>query len=215
MARKGRKPKSAEQKLRDALDRTAPNERVLERRRLFAWVQPPSKDRLEGRNGEIDSEVCDAIGQFCALGFFDNHGHDPIEMRDKGRFWGGHYARLMKRSSMKIGSAERSAKSTSDVVSQSPADLLFDRMDEALPRYERDVLLSLIVDPLIGSDPMGREFSPWSQALIDEGLRNRGIFVRCGAFPTECDRELLNATIRGLCVLVDGALPNRWEQKAA
>jgi hypothetical protein len=50
------------------------------------------------------------------------------------------------------------------------ADLMFDRMDEALPRYERQVLLSLVVDPLIGH----LETVPWAQSLIDEALLARG-----------------------------------------
>ncbi len=214
MARKGRKPKSAEQKAKDALDRTSPAEYILERRRLFSFVQPPPASRLEGRNGEIDSEVCDAIGQMCALGLFDNHGHDPIEMRDKGRFWGCHYAKLFKRSAMKTGAYEPRSRSTGGQSPMTPADLLFDRLDDGLPRFERNVLLSLVVDPLVGTNPMGHEFSPWSQALIDEALRARGKFARCGSFPTEYDRELLAATIRGLCCLIDAALPARWERAA-
>jgi hypothetical protein len=83
--RKGRPRKTAEQKLRDALDRTLPAEYILARRKLFSFVEPSMKDKLGGRNGEIDSEICDAIGQMCALGLLDGHGHDPIELRDKGR----------------------------------------------------------------------------------------------------------------------------------
>ena len=213
MARKGRKPKTNDQKLRDALERQAPAMYVLERRRLFSFVQPPSKERLEGRNGEIDSEVCDAIGQLCALGYFDDHGHDPIEMRDKGRFWGSHYARLFKPSSMRVGSYEPRSRSTASTGALTKDDLMFDRMDESLPAYERQVLLSLIVDPLIGTHPCG-EFPYWAKSLIDEGLRQRGRFVECGAFPTEHDRGLLEATIRGLVVLVDGSLPARWQNAA-
>jgi hypothetical protein len=111
MARRGRKPKTRDQKLKDALDRTSPNMRVMELRRLFSFVQPPADKRLDGRNGEIDSEVCDAIGQLCALGLLDGHGHDPIELRDKGRFWGCHYAKLMKGVGAKTGSYERADRS--------------------------------------------------------------------------------------------------------
>lgn len=220
VARRGRKPKTNDQKLRDALERTQPADYILERRKLFSFVQPPSKDRLEGRNGEIDSEVCDAIGQMCALGLFDNNGHDPIEMRDKGRFWGGHYAQLMRL----IGEGAVNLKLRVDEsnilrhVGDGPmtgADLMFDRMDESLPSYERDVLLTLIVDPLIGTKPCG-EFAFWAQDLIDEELFKRGRFrtgMRVGAV-TEQHRGLLAATIRGLCVLVDGSLPARWQNAA-
>lgn len=228
MARKGRPPKAKKAKPTKLREPTleelvesemskkgGPNRVVAERRVLFrSIVQKPAKSRLEGRNGEIDSEVCDAIGQLCALGLFDGHGFDPIEMRDKGRFWGGHYAMLMKRSAMKTGGHEPRSRSTGGQSPMTPADLLFDRMDEGLPTYERSVLLSLIVDPLIGTNPMGHEFSPWAKALIDEGLRARGRFVKCGGFPTEHDRQLLAATIRGLCCLIDAALPARWERAA-
>jgi hypothetical protein len=212
--RRGRKAKTSDQKLRDALERVQPADYILERRKLFSFVQPPSKDRLEGRNGEIDSEVCDAIGQLCALGYFAGHGHDEIEMRDKGRWWGQHYARLMKPCAMKTGGHEPRSRSTGNSGALTGADLLFDRMDGNLPTFERNVLLSLVVDPLIGTHPCG-EFAYWAKALIDEGLRQRGRFVKCGAFPTEHDRGLLNAAIRGLVILVDGALPERWQRRAA
>lgn len=203
--RRGRKPKTRDEKLSDALKRVEPNAVVMERRRLFAGIaQPPADKRLDGRNGEIDSEVCDAIGQMCALGLLDGHGHDPVEMRDKGRFWGCHYARLMKGLGAKTGSYERADKSQA-TGAMTPDDLLFDRMDRYLPSYERQVLLSLLVDPLIGHD----ESVPWAQSLIDETLLARKRIPNAMRFPGEHDRELLRAAIRGLVVLVDGSLPVR------
>jgi hypothetical protein len=211
MARRGRKPKSKSDRLRDTLERTQPNIRVQERRAMYSFVTPPTDKRLEGRNGEIDSEVCDAIGQMCALGLFDGHGHDPIEMRDKGRFWGGHYARLLKGSGVKMGAYERADRSQASGA-LTAADLLFDRIDENLPSYERQVLLSLVVDPLIGPD----ETVPWAQSLIDEALlsRHRLILHRVVRFPDEQDRAYLQAAIRGLLVLIDGALPARHARAA-
>jgi hypothetical protein len=178
---------------------------------MYSFVTPPTDKRLEGRNGEIDSEVCDAIGQMCALGLFDGHGHDPIEMRDKGRFWGGHYARLLKGSGVKMGAYERADRSQASGA-LTAADLLFDRIDENLPSYERQVLLSLVVDPLIGPD----ETVPWAQSLIDEALlsRHRLILHRVVRFPDEQDRAYLQAAIRGLLVLIDGALPARHARAA-
>jgi hypothetical protein len=211
--RRGRPRKTAEQKARDAIDRTEPNLRILELRRLFSFVRPPVDKRQDGRNGEIDSEVCDAIGQLCALGLFDGHGHDPVEMRDKGRFWGCHYARLLKGLGPKMGAYERSDKGKASGA-LTGADMLFDRMDENLPSFERSVLLSLVVDPLIGH----KENVPWAQSLIDEALLERHrLFAtdRPIRFPDACDREYLKAAIRGLCVLVDGALPARFERRAA
>jgi hypothetical protein len=209
--RRGRPRKTAEQKAKDTLDRTQPNMRVLENRRRFSFVRPPADQRTEGRNGEIDSEICDAIGQLCALGLFDGHGHDPVEMRDKGRFWGGHYAKLMKGLGTKVGSYERSDRSEKSGA-LTGADMLFDKMDEALPPYERQVLLTLLVDPLIGH----RETVPWAQSLIDHALLERGReppLYRPMRFPDAMDWGHLAAAIRGLCVLVDGALPQRFEMR--
>lgn len=210
--RRGRPRKTAEQKIADALARTAPNDRILELRRIFSFVRPPADKRQDGRNGEIDSEICDTIGQMCALGLFDNHGHDPIEMRDKGRFWGGHYARLFKGSAMKTQNYERADRSKS-TGALTAADLLFDRMDEALSdTWERGVLLNLIVDPLLGDRKV-----VWAQSLIDEALLERRILPpdRVMIFPGSHEREMLKAAIRGLVTLVDGALPGRYERVAA
>ena len=208
MARRGRPRKTRDQKMKDALERIQPNARILELRRLFSFVQPPPESRLDGRNGEIDSEVCDAIGQLCALGLLNGHGHDPVEMRDKGRFWGCHYAKLMKPSGVKMGSYERQSRSE-PTGALTGADLTFDRMDENLPSYERNVLLSLLVDPLIGHE----ETVPWAQSLIDEALLAKGRIPNSMRFPDCQDRAYLAAAIRGLCVLVDGALPARFEMR--
>jgi hypothetical protein len=199
---RGRPRKSREQKLKDAFERTAPAQYILDRRRLFGGIATAPK------GGEIDSEVCDAIGQLCALGLLDGHGHDPVELRDKGRFWGGHYAKLMKGSAVKVSSYERKDRTSGHANALTGADLMFDRMDENLPSYERVILLSLLVDPLIGHG----DTVPWAQSLIDEALlqRKRLPNDRVTRFPDMDDRYKLEACIRGLCVLVDGALPARW-----
>ena len=199
---RGRPRKSKEQKRKDAFERTAPAQYILDRRRLFGGIATAPK------GGEIDSEVCDAIGQLCALGLLDGHGHDPVELRDKGRFWGGHYAKLMKGSAVKVSSYERKDRTSGHANALTGADLMFDRMDENLPSYERVILLSLLVDPLIGHG----DTVPWAQALIDEALlqRKRLPEGRVMRFPDMDDRYKLEACIRGLCVLVDGSLPARW-----
>jgi hypothetical protein len=199
---RGRPRKSKEQKLKDAFERTAPAQYILDRRRSFGGIATAPK------GGEIDSEVCDAIGQLCALGLLDGHGHDPVELRDKGRFWGGHYAKLMKGSAVKVSSYERKDRTSGHANALTGADLMFDRMDENLPSYERVILLSLLVDPLIGHG----DTVPWAQSLIDEALlqRKRLPEGRVMRFPDMDDRYKLEACIRGLCVLVDGALPARW-----
>ena len=210
--RKGRPRKTAEQKQKDSLERTMPNMRVMELRNLFSFVRAPADKRQDGRNGEIDSEVCDALGQLCALGLLDGHGHDPVEMRDKGRFWGCHYAKLMKGVGVKTGAYERADRSMA-TGALTAADMLFDRMHDALPSYERNVLMDLIVQPLIAETDLGRVTTAWAQALIDEALLERKRLPSVGRavrFPDATDRAFLAAAVRGLCVLVDGALPARW-----
>jgi hypothetical protein len=212
-SRRGRPKKTAEQKAKDKHDREAPADYIVARRKLFSFVQPPSDKRQDGRNGEIDSEVCDAIGQLCALGLFEGHGYDPVELRDKGRFWGGHYAKLMKGVGVKTGSYESKDRSQPSGA-LTGEDLLFDRMDEALGNgFERSALLSLVVDPLIGH----RETVPWAQMFIDDELFKRGRFTSymVAGGVTEHDRMILAATIRGLCALCEGALPGRYERRAA
>jgi hypothetical protein len=214
MARRGRKPKTKDQKLKDALERNQPADYILARRKLFSFVQPPSDKRQDGRNGEIDSEVCDAIGQLCALGLLDGHGYDPVELRDKGRFWGCGYAKRMKMLGPRTGAYEPRSRSTNASTALTGEDLLFDRMNEALGNgFERSALLSLVVDPLIGH----RETVPWAQMFIDDELFKRGRFhaYMVAGGVNENDRMLLAATIRGLCALVEGALPGRYERKHA
>lgn len=221
--RRGGRPKKTEaQKLKEALEkeeRVQPNMRILARRKLFSFVQPPANKRQDGRNGEIDSEVCDAIGQLCALGYLDGHGYDPVELRDKGRFWGWAYTEIMKR--LDAGTAAWEMPVDFSIMERFVGDgpmtgwrIYFEKMDEALGSgFERSALMSLVVDPLIGH----RETVPWAQVLIDDELFKRGRFHSCMVIGgvTENDRHLLRATVRGLCALVEGSLPGRYERARA
>ena len=195
----------------DALaERNPPNDRVKALRKLFAFVTPVKGP--DGRGGEIDQDICDAIGQLHALGLLDGHGLDPTELRDRGREWGAHYAKLLRKSGYKTGGYERMDKGVQE-VRLTGADMAFDRMDENLRGVERSTLLSLIVDPIVGSWPDGEEMVPWARAIICEALLKRGKLPPSMRFPSPNDKALLDAAIRGLCILVDGALPRRWEQR--
>lgn len=191
--------------VRAMLDRVPPADYILERRRLFSFVQLPADDRLEGRNGEIDSEVCDGIGQLHALGLLDGHGFDGKDLRDAGRFYGNHYWNRYRQTAPRSAQYERQDKSVSEYLGETAADRRFDRMDEALRGHERDVLMSLVVDRTWTDGIV-----PWAQALIDEALLARGR-VRRGVcrFPDEHDRAMLEACIRGLCAIYDGGLEMR------
>lgn len=187
------------------LERNPPNERILERRALFAFVRKPAAKRQDGRDGEIDSEVCDGIGQLCALGLLDNHGFDPVELRDRGRLYAELYWHRYTATAPITGSVERSDRSTGGYDGVTARDRLFEKMDGALDgQVERAAVMSLVVDPMWGDDIV-----PWAQALIAEALLKRKCIPNEMVFPTLNDREMLNACVRGLCAIVDGALPQR------
>jgi hypothetical protein len=91
----------------------------------------------------------------------------------------------------------------------------FERLDFGIDSFDRSVLLSLLVDPEIATRPMGKEHSAWVESVIGEALISRGRVVKMLRFPDANDRAMLAAAIRGLCAVVDGALPSRWERNAA
>jgi hypothetical protein len=188
------------------LDRVPPSEHIMERRRLFAWAKPTPKvgEGRSERDGEIDQDVCDGIGQLHILGLLDGHGHDALDLRNAGRFYGEHYWRRYQDTAPNVSKYERSDRSTGGYLGESAADRKFDRMDGALQGYEREVLMSLVVDRAWGD-----EIVPWALALIHEGLRERGKFVKCGMFPSDHERGLLAALVRALCVIHDGGLEMR------
>ena len=183
--------------------RNPPCDYIIERRNLFSFVTPTKGPG--GRNGEIDQDICDGIGQLHCLGLLDGHGHDPKDMRDAGRFFGEHYWSRYRETAPKTGKYERTDKSVSAYLGETAADRRFDRMDDCLTGYERSVLMSLVVDTAWGD-----EIIPWAQGLIDEALGKRGRF-RKGVirFPDMNDRAMLEALIRALVLIVDGGMEMR------
>jgi hypothetical protein len=212
VAKRGRPRKSGARDKRDRLileKRIEPADYVLQRREAFAFVTPTKGP--EGRVGTIDQDICDGIGQLHALGLLDGHGHDAQDLRDHGRQWRDGYVTIMRSSAVKIGKWERADRSEA-IAHYTHQDAKFDTMDEALTGFERRALMDLLVDPIIGSWPMGEENAPWVRAVIAEGLLKRGRHPRMCMFPTMSDKELLNACIRGLCILIDACIPSRREQ---
>jgi hypothetical protein len=98
-------------------------------------------------------------------------------------------------------------------------DERFDRVDAELRGLERSALLSLLVDPVVGSRPDGRDDAPWVNSHIAYALLERRkmipAYMQPVRFPDANDHELLRAAIRGLAILVDGYLPARYERRAA
>jgi hypothetical protein len=89
---------------------------------------------------------------------------------------------------------------------------MFDRLDDCLPvgSIERQVIIDLCVDPWYREG-----VTPWAHRLICCELLKRKRLPEAAAFETSADRDKLEAAIRALCALVDGALPNRWQRRAA
>jgi hypothetical protein len=188
---------------------TPPPLHIVERRRLFSFVTPSKGP--DGRVGEIDQDVCDGIGQFHALGLLDGHGFDGTELRDIGREWRDWFTRTLRKQGFKAGGFERVDKAMEREPKHSER---LDRMDLALVGYERAVLMSLLVDPIVGSWPSGEEEAPWVRSIVGEALLKRNRIVAMIGFPTAHEHGLLAASIRGLCILLDASLPRRWEQAA-
>lgn len=202
---------------RDASDRlirdgkfTPPADHILEKRKLWSFVTPTKGP--DGRTGEIDQDVCDGIGQLHALGLLDGHGFDATELRDIGREWRDWFTMTLRRQGFKAGGYERVDKSREREPRHNER---LDRMDMALTGFDRTALMSLLIDPIVGSWPSGETDAPWVRGLIAEGLLARGRIVKFARFPDTNDRGLLEASIRGLCALKDASLPGRYERRAA
>jgi hypothetical protein len=178
---------------------------IIERRKLFSFA-------ASEKGGSMDQDTCDAIGQFHALGLLDGHPIEGLELRNVGREWRDWFVTLLRKQGFKAGGYERMDKAREKEPRHNER---LDRMDDALSGFERHALYSLLIDPVVGSWPLGETDAPWVRATIGEALavrKRRIAFVR---FPTEYERELLKASIRGLFVLHDASLPGRYERRAA
>lgn len=202
-------PRGADDRLLREGKTVPPAEYIDLRRKLFSFVTPTKGP--DGRVGEIDQDVCDGIGQLCALGLLDGHPIDPAHLRDAGRAWRDGYTMILRKSGCKTGGYERMDKAK-EQVKYTNRDETWDRMDLALTGYERSALLSLLVDPIVGSWPDGEQEAPWVRALVCEALLGRGRLPPLCRLPDSNDRGLLVAAIRGLFVLYDAFLPSRREQ---
>lgn len=195
--------------LRESSRFTDPPEHITEKRNLFSFVSPTKGP--DGRAGEIDQDICDGIGMFHALGLLDGHPIDGLELRNIGREWRDFYTSMLRRQGFKAGGYERMDKA---VPKEPRVSERLDRMDLALSGHERRVLMDLLVDPVVGSWPLGESDAPWVRGIIAEGLLKRGKVVKLCKFPDCHDRALFDAAVRGLFALHDASLPSRWERAA-
>jgi hypothetical protein len=211
--RRGRPRKPGPRKLDGTLERgkfIPPPDHILEKRKLFSFVTPTKGP--DGRVGEIDQDVCDGIGQFHALGLLDGYPIDALELRNIGREWRDWFVTLLRRQGFKGGGYERMDKARER---EPRASERMDRMDFALSGYERGACMSLLVDPVVGSWPLGESDAPWVRSIIGEALLRRHRTIGFVRMPDGNDYQLLQASIRGLFCLYDASLPGRYERRAA
>jgi hypothetical protein len=211
--KRGRPRKDGLRKADGKLDRgrivSAPDH-IIAKRSLFSFASATTGP--DGRNGEIDQDVCDGIGQLHALGLLDGYPIDGLELRNIGREWRDWFTTLLRKRGFKIGGYERVDKGHER---EPRASERMDRMDDALAGYERGALMSLLIDPVVGSWPLGESDAPWVRSIIGEALLKRGRLPEFTRPPDGNDYQLLNAVIRGLFALHDASLPGRFERRAA
>lgn len=179
------------------------NDRVQAHRALF--------DSMAIKEGKAVEQCHDGIGQLWALDFLDGHHLDPAVLRDTGRLYAQLYWSRNGATAPKVGNVERIGHSTPNLC-DTRRDILFENWLDALPTYERQVLEEVVVDYWYSDGEGG-----FVERLVSTELARRGKFAawKPVALASAHDHDLLKALLRALFVLVDGALPRRWEQKAA
>jgi hypothetical protein len=150
----------------------------------------------------------DGIGQLWALDFLDGHHLDPDVLRDTARRYAQLYWNRNGATAPKIGQAERLGFSKPSLADNG-GDLLFEKWIENLPTYERSVLEHVVVDYWFSDGS-----APFVNRLVSTELLRRRRIPDLIEMETAHDRDMLNALLRALFVLVDGALPQRFERAA-
>jgi hypothetical protein len=152
-----RRSKAEKRKAKRALltlaQRVEPTPHVLKRREQFAFLYDDNQTKPEGRQGTIDQDVCDAIGQLAAVGLLDNHGHAPWDLVRIGRDFEERRSERYGELEPKVGSFERRSPSTGDPPRRSPRYDYFDKLDKALPQPPLAQL-----DRVSGFEPEGCRF---------------------------------------------------------
>jgi hypothetical protein len=177
------------------------NEFVQRRRALF--------DAMCIKGGKAVDQVFDGIGQLWALDFLDGHHLDPELMRDTARKYGELYWTRNSATAPKSGKLERGDRAKAALI-DSRADLCMERWLDDLTGYDKHVLEHCVVDYWFSDGTAG-----FVNRLVSTELLKRGRMPQFLEMEVANDREMLAALLRALFVLVDGALPARFERKAA
>lgn len=180
--------------------RSDPNERVIAHRERFGFL----RSAADGRQGSIDQDIHDGIGQLHALGLLDGHGHEAKDLRDIGRDYAELYWERYECCAPSTGQFERRSRGTGEPPPRNGRYDRYDRLDEAMPRVgiER-TCIHMLLTKHYHSDGM----AGWVSRLIESKLRNVPSIGH--------DRFMLSCAIRGLNMLMDAGLPARFERRAA
>jgi len=184
------------------------NDRVQERRALFHGV----RKNAEGKTVDVSDDISDAPGQLHALGFFDEHGHEPALIRDTMRDYGFGYWSRHADKAPKCGQYERSSFGK-DHLKDTRLDLTFERMSRALEgmRYERLCLEKLVCDYWWGDD-----LPPFAQCIIHEALIALGRRPNATIeLPGLNDKEMLAGALRATFRLIETGLQIHAQRRAA
>jgi len=176
------------------------NDRVQERRNLF--------DAMCIRSGKAADQAFDGIGQLWALDFLDGHHLDPDVLRDTARKYAFLYWNRNADKAPKTGKAERVGYSLPSLFDR-PSDHLFERWITDLPHYERQVLEHVTVDYWFSDGCAG-----FVNRLVSTELLKRKRIPQLLELESAHDRDMLNALLRALFVLVDGQMPARFARAA-
>lgn len=163
------------------------------------------------RQGKAADQVFDGIGQLWAMDFLDNDAFDPELLRDTARQYGECYWRRNADKAPKTAKLERGDRSRQN-YEDTRKDLLFERWCDDLPAWERSVLEHTVVDYWFSDGNAG-----FVSRLVSTELLKRGRMPdwKMVELSTAADHDLLQALMRALFILVDGALPARFERRAA
>lgn len=159
-------------------------------------------DCMAVRDGKAPDEVQDGIGRLWALDLLDGHSIDPAVLRDTGRRYAQLYWRRNADKAPRVGEAERVGYSKPSLT-DTTSDLLLERWLDDLPIYERQVLEMVVVDHWHSDSE-----APFVERLVGLELMERGRIMFAEPLHPG-DRNLLEALLRALFVLVDGVVPSR------
>jgi hypothetical protein len=218
MSRRSRAEKRRAQKAAQAgaslSSRSEPNDRVIERREAFSFLR---HSETEGRQGTIDQDIHDGIGQLHALGYLDGHGHDPKELRDIGREYAELYWERYEATAPTTGQFERRSRGTGDPPPKTRRYERFDKLDNAMSLHGME---RTAIHMLLTNNYHSDRLDGWVQRLISYELLKRGrpplggvILLDTQTYGHDC--HMLECAIRGLCQLMDAGLPARFERRAA